>query len=344
MTQKIHGDLEVTGELKASQPAIINVTDASAMQAIISAGTTKVGQLFKLFSDKTLRIQGVGSGSSIVEKYYNQNPPEMVRTVSVKTTGLSCYIKHNGGDSATGICYSVDGGAPVYMAGAADTTLFVALPSNAGAPVVVYLWAATSASSGRKGEITYLVMYHHQLTFLDVSGLTALTRLQCTTNSLTNLDVGGLTALTTLYCDDNNLTNLDVSGLTALTYLNCYSNNLTSLDVSGLTALTALICNSNNLTSLDAGGLTALTQLNASNLGSLTGIAGSDSLIALQNPNFSTASVKLTNSGLTASAIDSFFTDLPVTSVSAGIDVSGSVGAATCTPSIATTKGYSVTT
>ena len=100
------------------------------------------------------------------------------------------------------------------------------------------------------------------LTSLDVSGLTALTNLECDHNQLTSLDVSGLTALTSLRCNSNQLTSLDVSGLTALTNLECDHNQLTSLDVSGLTALTSLRCNSNQLTSLDVGGLPALTNLN----------------------------------------------------------------------------------
>ncbi|MDE7074334.1 MAG: hypothetical protein K2O69_04700 [Odoribacter sp.] len=67
-------------------------------------------------------------------------------------------------------------------------------------------------------------------------------------NDLTLLDVSRCTALTRLWCYSNNLTSLDVSKNTALTLLNCNNNNLTSLDVSKNTALTEeLVCSYNNL-------------------------------------------------------------------------------------------------
>ena len=189
------------------------------------------------------------------------NPAGIVRMVSTKTSNISITVKHDGTESATGICYSVDGGAPVYGAIAADTSLNLSIPHNGGAPTEIYIWSATSASSGKKGELTLLFCYNNSLTSLDVSGLTALTTLYCNNNSLTSLDVSGLTALTTLYCYENSLTSLDASGLTALTYLSCSNNSLTSLDVSGLTALTTLYCHENSLTSLDVSGFTALTTL-----------------------------------------------------------------------------------
>ena len=189
------------------------------------------------------------------------NPAGIVRMVSTKTSNISITVKHDGTESATGICYSVDGGAPVYGAIAADTSLNLSIPHNGGAPTEIYIWSATSASSGKKGALTTLFCHENSLTSLDVSGLTALTLLYCYNNSLTSLDVSGLTALTYLSCSNNSLTSLDVSGLTALTTLYCNNNSLTSLDVSGFTALTTLYCHENSLTSLDVSGLTALTSL-----------------------------------------------------------------------------------
>jgi len=74
----------------------------------------------------------------------------------------------------------------------------------------------------------------------DLTGIedfTALTNLQCGSNSLTSLDVSANTALTYLECNGNQLTSLDVSNNTELTTLKCYNNELTSLDVSSNTAL-----------------------------------------------------------------------------------------------------------
>ena len=162
------------------------------------------------------------------------NPAGIVRMVSTKTSNISITVKHDGTESATGICYSVDGGAPVYGAVAADTNVYLSIPHNGGAPTEIYIWSATSASSGKKGELTLLSCYNNSLTSLDASGLTALTYLSCSNNSLTSLDASGLTALTTLSCYNNSLTSLDVSGLTALTYLYCTNNSLTSLLATGV--------------------------------------------------------------------------------------------------------------
>ncbi len=109
--------------------------------------------------------------------------------------------------------------------------------------------------------LTRLDCYTNSLTSLDVSKNTALTRLECYTNQLTSLDVSNNTALTTLWCQSNKLTSLDVSKNTALTDLNCETNQLTSLDVSKNTALIELECSSNQLTSLDVSNNTALTTL-----------------------------------------------------------------------------------
>ncbi|MCH7534950.1 MAG: T9SS type A sorting domain-containing protein, partial [Bacteroidetes bacterium] len=84
-----------------------------------------------------------------------------------------------------------------------------------------------------------------------IEAFTALTYLDCRTNSLTSLDVSNNTALTSLSCYNNSLTSLDVAGATALTYISCGNNSLTSLDVSSNTALIYLWCDSNSLISLD---------------------------------------------------------------------------------------------
>ena len=109
------------------------------------------------------------------------------------------------------------------------------------------------------------------LKFLDVSGCTALTYLDCSSNQLTSLDLSTNTALTYLSCSYNQLTSLDLSNNTALTYLSCSSNQLTSLDLSNNTALTTLYClDCNQLTSLDVSGCTALTVLSCA--GQLTSL------------------------------------------------------------------------
>ena len=103
------------------------------------------------------------------------------------------------------------------------------------------------------------------LTSLDVSGMSNLTKLYCNSNALTSLNVSGLSKLTRLDCFYNKLASLDVSDLSSLETLQCSYNKLTSLDVSNLTNLQKLQCDVNYLTSLNVNGLSSLTQLYCSN-------------------------------------------------------------------------------
>ena len=64
--------------------------------------------------------------------------------------------------------------------------------------------------------------------------------------NLTALDPSHNTQLTRLWCGDNNLSNLDVSKNTQLAWLYCYSNKLSSLDLSKNTQLRGLFCYGNN--------------------------------------------------------------------------------------------------
>ena len=97
---------------------------------------------------------------------------------------------------------------------------------------------------------------------LDVSGCTALQKLNCQYNKITALDVQGLNALQELICNSNTLTALDVHGLTKLEKLNCNTNQLTALNAQGLTELQELICNDNQIPELNVQGLTKLQKLN----------------------------------------------------------------------------------
>ena len=119
----------------------------------------------------------------------------------------------------------------------------------------------TSLNVSGLNALSYLNCGYNNLISLDVSGCNALVTLYCFDNNLTSLDVSDCTALEKLVCDVNNLTSLDLSGLNALEHLSCNTNNLTSLDVSDLNALEHLSCNFNNLTSLNVSGCTALEYL-----------------------------------------------------------------------------------
>jgi len=136
-------------------------------------------------------------------------------------------------------------------------------------------------------ELKRLDCSFNHLSFLDVSGLTALEVLNCGSNRLSSLNLSGLTALRALICCFNNFSSLDISELTFLNCLDCGSNSLSSLNLSGLTALTSLSCYNNHLSSLDVSELTSLTTLFCSynNLFSLdvSGLTALEHLLCFDN-------------------------------------------------------------
>ena len=150
----------------------------------------------------------------------------------------------------------MDGGATQYTPIAAGVTLTLDIPSLGGGPQNITFWAATSATSGRVGDITFFDCYSNGVTSLDVSNATAIDYLVCSYNNLTSLDLSTNTALTYANCQNNNLTSLNLNGATALTSLTCSDNNLTSLDLSTNTALRYLYAPNNPLTGhFDASGI-----------------------------------------------------------------------------------------
>ena len=141
-------------------------------------------------------------------------------------------------------------GEPIllYMEYSGDTpTLSGAYTTGipkSGGKVTIYLKSQTVTI---RGDVTFLDCFNNQLTALDVSKNTALTKLVCSNNQLTALDVSKNTALRELYCQNNQLTALDVSKKTKLTYLDCYNNQLTALDVSQNTSLYWVSCFGNQI-------------------------------------------------------------------------------------------------
>lgn len=101
---------------------------------------------------------------------------------------------------------------------------------------------------------------------LNISGLTALTELECIESSLTTIDASGCTSLKKILCDVNRLVSLNVSGCTALETISCTYNKITKLNISGLTSLKELNCTYNNMKSKSSiTGLTEATQLSFCN-------------------------------------------------------------------------------
>jgi hypothetical protein len=293
-------------------------------------------------------------GNEIVsgKKAPRQNPPGMARMVTVRNSStFSITVK-----STTGYVAARwwDGSVEVFGAGVAANNITVskAIPTTGNwiksAPKEIFIWSCTVGNANQSGNLTTLNCGNgNSLTSLDVSGLTALAQLFCSTNSLTSLDVSGLTSLNLLACNANSLTSLDVSGLTALTTLNCSTNSLTSLDVSGLTALNGLSCNNNSLTSLNVSGLTALTTLVCSNnpLTSLraVGVVFDSGKWKNKKKGKAYGIQRIDNNLLNAAALNQFYTDLGATTPGTGfLDVKDNPGSATADHTIATNKGYVV--
>ena len=86
-----------------------------------------------------------------------------------------------------------------------------------------------------------------------------------------------------------------------------------------------------------------VAQLQFANYPSLTKIIGGQNLVSLQDVG-TQVSVFLNSCGFSAATLNAFFTALPATVGTATIRVAGNPGAATCTTSIATNKGYTVVT
>ena len=86
---------------------------------------------------------------------------------------------------------------------------------------------------------------------------------------------------------------------------------------------------------LPANGFSSMGSFTFKNVNLLTNLEG---LTA------TTDAVRLSSLGLSAIVIDDFFTQLPATEKSATINVANNPGSATCDPTIATNKGYTVNT
>jgi hypothetical protein len=161
----------------------------------------------------------------------------------------------------------------------------------------------------------------------------SLTVLECGGNALTSLNVLALVNLTNLSCYQNNLTTLDVSSLSNLTDFSCFGNDLTSLDVSFLVNLINLYCHTNLITSLDFSNCTSIQilQANACQLTSITSFAATG------------GSFTFDNNELSDIELDSYFTILGTSIVTNYIGVTLNPGSATCYPTIAEDKGWTVT-
>jgi hypothetical protein len=159
-----------------------------------------------------------------------------------------------------------------------------------------------------------------------------------------NFDLTRCSQLNRLYCnynydgDGSGILSIDVSGLTELRRLRAYGMQmLTSVNVSGCTSLDQLRLDETGITSLDISG-TSMGYMTLNNCESLetiiaTGVTGSDGK----------AYYTMQDCNLSAEAINAFFTSLGTQGGWKGLLVIGqNPGASICNPTIATTKGWTV--
>ena len=177
-------------------------------------------------------------------------PDGMVFARSIKTSNIASVVRHDGTGGATGICYSVNGGAAVYGSVAADTDITLSIPHAGGAPVDFYIWPASSATSGKLGNLTRFTCASQMLTSFDHAGLGALTHLTLNANLLPAFSGAGLGAVTDLYLASNLLYTFGNTGMGSLNILNIASNFISSCDLPGFSTN---VGNPEGLAGLEAG-------------------------------------------------------------------------------------------
>jgi hypothetical protein len=119
----------------------------------------------------------------------------------------------------------------------------------------------SSLNVSNNTKLTKLYCFYNVIADLNLNNNTALTYLSCYKNKITILDIKKNTVLKTLICGDNQLTALDVSKNTLLTTLRCTSNQLTAIDVNNNTALTILDCGYNQIMSINITKIKLLNTL-----------------------------------------------------------------------------------
>lgn len=149
-------------------------------------------------------------------------------------------------DGASGICYSVNGGAPTYVALNTNGNMTnFQIPHMNGGLMKVFVWSASSVSSGRVGHIERLEISNQSLTVVDVKGLPFLKELLVQSNQIKELVLSDLSELEVLSCNNNQISYLDLAYLSKLSNVQCNDNQLTFLDISG--CFFDLIVASNNI-------------------------------------------------------------------------------------------------
>jgi len=185
----------------------------------------------------------------------------------------------------------------------------------AGTGSAIVNWGDGSESDTLMLNATFRHIYSEKNTHTIRKYGDGITGLDCSNIQLTNLDVSKNVVLTQLICRDNQLTVLDVSKNTSLELLGCSNNFLKKLDVRKNKVLVGLSCDKNQITSLDLSNNTVLW------------------FAECQYNQF------------TDKALDALFGTLhsnSILGITKAIVIQNNPGAATCNPSIAVDKGWTV--
>ena len=209
----------------------------------------------KKWKVQTLKSSGSNTDIATTGSYVCGSEPNMDSYITL-TVKNGAAIKLN--------LKADDNGTPVQIVSGSNTqTITVGTNWYNGNVQSTFTVTAAATTMTVYGDFTGFDCSYNSdnLTALNVSNNTQLTRLICSINQLTALDVSNNTQLKGLDCSDNNLNSLDVSHNTQLKELDCSSNHIRSLDVSKNTLLKELFCSFNSLTSLDVSKNTQLKEL-----------------------------------------------------------------------------------
>lgn len=121
-------------------------------------------------------------------------------------------------------------------------------------------WEGITVENGRVVAIQW--KDKHLAGELNLSGFTALKKVDVSRNAITSINVTGDAALSNLNASRNKLSNLTLSGNTALTDLSIYRNRLTDVNLTNTPLLTNLNCSNNLFVELSVANATTLKTLN----------------------------------------------------------------------------------
>jgi hypothetical protein len=362
----------VTGEAKSLDeitPAAIGAETPAGAVAKIAAAAFTPAQIMSKAGEQLIASLQVTRPANAGTAHFATTQATSV-TFTVKTsTGYARLINADGSlgvQSGTGVAANI---------------ITLTIPAS-GLHRALGVLSVANGGSVRSGDITFLNITDRQLTSFSGTELSSLTGLYIARNKLTSFLGTGLSSVTTIDLSYNQFDNFSGTGLSSLTSLYLGYNRLRSLDRTDLSSLVELDLSGNQFTTFSGTGLPSLSflflsfnqlesfsvtdlpllevlQLSGNQLTSFSG-AGLDSLVSLnlsenQLTSIDGAGMELSfyhhhalagsdfkYNNLSASALNAFFTSLG--NASGVLEVAYNPGSATCDPTIATAKGYTVIT